>query len=163
MLTSEECGRIRGFCYGWKGSQEEIERDMGYARRLALNSTRIWLRYQEYYENPKEYIEKLRNFIRTAYRFGITTMPVIFNGNMIDISILGKDWRGTGEAYSKGIVETLMNEEGIIMWDIMNEPTANEYSTKNQDPDQRQRHLETLWDFYAISRALSKALTVKHL
>ena len=37
---------IRGVNYGMNGDQAVIERDLGYARRVNLNSTRIWLSYQ---------------------------------------------------------------------------------------------------------------------
>ncbi len=40
---------VRGACYMWTGDQATIERDLGYAQRLQLNSTRVWLRYKEYW------------------------------------------------------------------------------------------------------------------
>jgi hypothetical protein len=36
---------IRGVNYGMNGDQAVIERDLGYAKRVNLNSTRIWLSY----------------------------------------------------------------------------------------------------------------------
>ncbi len=44
---------IRGVNYGMQGDQQTIERDLGYARRVNLNSTRIWLSYQGYEKDPE--------------------------------------------------------------------------------------------------------------
>jgi hypothetical protein len=44
---------IRGVNYGMYGDQAVVERDLGYARRVNLNSTRIWLSYQEYEKDPQ--------------------------------------------------------------------------------------------------------------
>ena len=41
---------IRGVNYGMNGDQATIERDLGYAKRINLNSTRIWLSYKAYEE-----------------------------------------------------------------------------------------------------------------
>jgi hypothetical protein len=37
---------IRGVNYGMEGDQAVLERDLGYAKRINLNSTRIWLGYR---------------------------------------------------------------------------------------------------------------------
>ena len=56
---------IRGVNHGMQGDQAVLERDLGYAKRLNLNSTRIWLSYQGYEKDPRAYIDRLRNYIRT--------------------------------------------------------------------------------------------------
>jgi hypothetical protein len=51
---------IRGVCYpgGWMNEQQIIERDLGYAKRLQINSTRIWLSYKRYYNDSAGFIKK---------------------------------------------------------------------------------------------------------
>jgi hypothetical protein len=44
---------IRGVNYGMMGDQAVLERDLGYAKRVNLNSTRIWLSYQRYERDPQ--------------------------------------------------------------------------------------------------------------
>ncbi len=44
---------IRGVNYGMMGDQAVLERDLGYAKRVNLNSTRIWLSYQAYERDPQ--------------------------------------------------------------------------------------------------------------
>jgi hypothetical protein len=59
---------IRGVNYEMYGDQATLERDLSYAKRINLNSTRIWLSYKAYEKAPQAYIERLRNYIRTANR-----------------------------------------------------------------------------------------------
>lgn len=120
---------IRGACYpgGWSGDTNIIKRDLGYARRLNLNSTRIWLSYRGYQANPQTYIEKLRTYIRISYKLGISTMPILWNGNNLDTAILEKSFRTTGDKYVKAIIDAVKDEPGLLMWDIMNEPCTNDY------------------------------------
>jgi hypothetical protein len=161
---------IRGACYpgGWAGDQKTIERDMGYARRLQINSTRIWLSYRGYAQDPDGYIEKLRNYIRTAYSSGITTMPILFNGNNLNPATLTKEFRDTtGDKYVKAIVDAVKDEKGILMWDIMNEPSYCDYLLKSP-PEEKQKRLAEVDGFvrhyctYVKKLDHSNAITVGH-
>lgn len=120
---------IRGVCYpgGWRKDQAIIERDLGYAQRLQLNSTRVWLSYRAYQQNPDRFIKTIQNYVRTAHRMGISTMPVLWNGNGLNPDTLKEEFRPEGEAYIRAVVEALKNEKGLLMWDIMNEPFMNDY------------------------------------
>jgi hypothetical protein len=140
---------IRGACYpnGWSGDQKTIERDMGYAKKLQLNSTRIWLSYSRYNQDPKGYIEKLRSYVRTAYSFGITTMPILFNGNNLNPATLSEAFRDTtGDNYVKAIVNAIKDEKGLLMWDIMNEPSYCDYLLKSP-PEEKLKRLEEVRNF----------------
>ncbi len=146
MKTLDDYSFIRGVCYMWAGNQETIERDLSYAKRLMLNSTRIWLRKSVYDESPKAFIDKLVTYVRTANSFGITTMPILWNGNMLDTSILEEENWSEGEAYVKDIVDALRDEQGLLMWDIMNEPTCNDYWRK-ATPEEKPERDAKLWKF----------------
>ena len=56
---------IRGVNCGMAADQAVLERDLGYAKRVNLNSTRIWLNYQAE-RDAQAYIGSLRNYIRTS-------------------------------------------------------------------------------------------------
>ena len=146
MKLQKDYGFVRGFCHSYNEQQDVMEKYLRYAQRLQLNSSRIWLSYKSYIKDPKGYISIVRNYIRTAWRFGISTMPIIFNGNNIDISIIEDDWRRTGEKYAVDIVGALKDEEGIIMWDIMNEPSCNMYCCDNYT-DSREEYYKKMWGF----------------
>jgi endo-1,4-beta-mannosidase len=111
---------IRGVNYGMYGDQATLERDLGYAKRINLNSTRIWLSYKAYEKDPQGFIDRMRNYIRTANRMGITTMPILWNGNSLNPDTLKPSFRAEGDAYVKAIVEAVKDEPGLLMWDIMN-------------------------------------------
>ena len=145
MKIHEDYGFVRGTCYaGWTAEQEIIERNMGYAKRLQLNSVRIWSSRDRYYEDPEGTIEKLRNFIRTAFSYGITTMVVLWNGNTIDDEFVAMNSVSEDEKYMSAVVEALKDEEGLLMWDIINEPTGNAYIVKSSGEEKAAR-LAKVW------------------
>lgn len=96
---------IRGVNYGMNADQAVPERDLGYAKRVNLNSTRIWLSYQAHERDPQAYLDHLRNYIRTSQRLGFSTMPILWNGNNLNPDTLKPAFRPRGEAYVKAIVE----------------------------------------------------------
>lgn len=80
----------KGFCYMqsntfnniafWRDYDEEIiERDLDYAKRLSLNSARVFLNYVVWEREPEAFIARLRHFIRTGHERGISTMPVLWD------------------------------------------------------------------------------------
>ena len=141
---------VRGACYASGGmgvKQDILERNLGYAQRLQLNSTRIWLSYQFYDRNPKAFIDNLRNYVRTAYKFGITTMPILFNGNMVDPASLEDSFSAKGEAYVKAIVDALKDEPGLLIWDVMNEPLCNDYIGEAPSEKEKTEREAKIWKF----------------
>jgi hypothetical protein len=137
---------VRGVNYGMQGDQKTIERDLGYAKRVNLNSTRIWLSYLAYEKDPKGYIEKVRNYIRTSKQLGFSTIPILFNGNNLNPDTLKPEFRSRGDAYVKAIVEAIKDEPGLLMWDIMNEPMTNDY-IGHAPADQKQARQDEITAF----------------
>lgn len=133
---------IRGVNHGMYGEPAVLERDLGYAKRVNLNSTRIWLSYRRYEADPAAYIDRLRNYIRTSHRLGFTTMPILWNGNGLDPDTLKPEFRERGDAYVKAIVEAVKDEPGLLMWDIMNEPLTNPYYGRAEEDEKAQREGE---------------------
>jgi hypothetical protein len=141
---------IRGVCYpgGWRGDQKTIERDLGYAKRLQLNSTRVWLSQASYQRDPKGFIDSIRNYVRISHGLGISTMPILFNGNSLNPQTLPPEsWAGQ-EPYVKAVVEALKDEPGLLMWDIMNEPSWNDYYNQASEAD-RPKRVEEIKAFLA--------------
>ena len=135
---------VRGVCYpgGWRNPQNIIERDLGYAKRLNLNSTRVWLSYLDYERHGPEFLDQIRNYIRTAHRIGISTMPILWNGNGLNPDILKPEFRPRGDAYVKAVVTALKDEPGLLMWDLMNEPQTNPWYLKASPEDKVKREAE---------------------
>jgi hypothetical protein len=133
-------------CYGWTGDQATIERDLGYAQRLLINSTRIWLRQPDYWDDPEGFVAKLRNYVRTAHSMGISTMPILWSVG--DGSILDEGFRSKGDAYATDIVNALKDEEGLIMWDIANEPTCPDIPyMREATPEDKPEREAKVWSF----------------
>jgi len=148
---------VRGVNYGMQGDQQTIERDLGYAKRVNLNSTRIWLSYLAYEKDPQGYIEKLRNYIRTSNRLGFSTMPILFNGNNLNPDTLKPEFRARGDAYVKAIVEAIKDEPGLLIWDIMNEPMTNDY-VGHATPEEKQERQDEITAFIRYYLPLVKKL-----
>ena len=49
-------------------SHETVDRDMGYAERLRLNSARIFLSYSAYRDDPDSFFAHVRDFVRSGVR-----------------------------------------------------------------------------------------------
>lgn len=149
---------VRGVNYGMYGDQATIERDLGYAKRINLNSTRIWLSYKAYEKDPQGYIAQLQNYLRTSYRMGFTTMPILFNGNSLDPNTMLKpEFHQEGDAYVKAIVEAVKGEPGLLMWDVMNEPLWNDYYNKATG-EEKQQHADEITAFVRYYLQLVKKI-----
>ena len=131
---------VRGVCHNLSPNQETLERDLEFMKRLQLNSTRVWLSQRAYENNPEDYVNRVVNYVRTCNKNGVTVMPIFFNGTFP--ALLEKNAKETGEKYVTAIVDALKNEEGLLMWDIMNEPEMNDYYRKASPEEQEKRNDE---------------------
>ena len=147
LLNSERTTERLQF-YSWSlsqfNSEETLDRDLGFMKRLQLNSTRVWLSQRAYESNPEEYINRVLNYVRSCYKNGITVMPILFNGTFP--ALLEKNAKAGCEKYVSAIVNALKNEEGLLMWDIMNEPEMNDYYRK-APPEEQQKRNDEIADF----------------
>jgi hypothetical protein len=131
---------IRGVNYGMNADQATLERDLGYAKRVNLNSTRIWLNYQAWEKDPQGYIARLHNYIRTSHHLGFSTMPILFHGNGLNPDTLKTAFRTRGDVCVSAIVDALKDEPGLLMWDIMNEPyTSSRFEGVTGDEQKRRQ------------------------
>ena len=78
MNPTQAYSHIRGFNYTpgnafndiafWRDYDEKrVERELGYAQRLGLNSARVFLSYVVYEREPGAFLERLRHFVRAAH------------------------------------------------------------------------------------------------
>lgn len=137
---------IRGVCYYWDAPQEQLERELGYAKRLQINSTRVWLFHNDYLKEPEAYVRRLVNYVRTAWSMGISTMPILWNASSLSPEHLDAGAVPGGESYISHVVNALKEEEGLIMWDIMNEPSYCDYIRTGDDAT-KAKHRESMWSF----------------
>ena len=151
MRKKVDYSKIRGFNYTqssarsdyefWKKYDHKmVDREMGFAQRLNLNSARIFLNYQVYLEDKEVYLERVRDFVQTAWSHGISTNPILFNGfrflgetdeelsaepgQLKPLARTVEDpscWH-LGEVYIDDMIAAIGAEPGLLFWDIANEP-----------------------------------------
>ena len=166
MKKTVDYQKLRGFNYTqpdavndrdfWANYHHDIvDRDMGYAERLHLNSARIFLSYDFYKENPDRFLANVKDFVQTAWKHGISTNPIIFmgfrfredelppGGFMLEAGLRPiyktledpASWQ-IGERYFDVLYEAIGQEEGLLFWDIANEPgyTNNFVTWYDEEP-----------------------------
>ncbi len=151
MKKTVDYTKIRGFNYtqpnAWNDrdfwshyAHDIVERDMGYAERLRLNSARIFLPYTVYKADPDQFLAHVKDFVQTAWRHGISTNPIVYFGAFFfpmeeefqpvegeTLPPLSKTIRtpecwAEGERYFDRLYAAIGEEPGLLFWDISNEP-----------------------------------------
>lgn len=103
-----------------------LDLQLDYCEKLNINSHRQFCDYTIYYADPEACIEFYRDTIRKCWARGVSTMQILFSGNTLDPAILEPDWWAEyGDPYVRAMVTALKDEPGLLMWDIMNEPSCN--------------------------------------
>lgn len=154
-MKTVDFSSLRGFNYTqsnkwtdtffWEEYDHDIiDRDMGYAERLNLNSARVFLTYSSYLKNPEQFLGNVRDFIRTAWSHGISTNPIIYHGlrfhpddfvrrpfvpgepRPIPKTLLDENCWEAGERYFDELLAAIGDEPGLLFWDISNEPGYRE-------------------------------------
>lgn len=134
---------VRGVCHGPgpNFSQEKLEKELSYCKRLQLNSTRFWLSQEEYEKDPKGYIDLIGNFMRTCWKYGVSSMPILWNGNFItDFKEPTEEEYAKAYDYAKAIIDAFRDKEFILMWDVINEPMCNDYLHKCSQEEYQDRY-----------------------
>ena len=138
---------IRGVNYGLKADPAIVRRDLSYAKRLGINSVRIWLSWQAYDDLGPIYLDRLVTFVRTCHSEGVSVVPILFNGNGLDPAMLEDDFIHQAEAFTAAVVHALQNEPGLLMYDAMNEPPCNDLILHAPDEETKQAVYEKIWRF----------------
>lgn len=155
---------IRGNHYfGWDQDEQTIRKELGYGKQIGMNSTRICLYYSRYKQNPDKYLTDLRNYVRIANSMGISVMPILWDGCSLDPAILKPSfWEAEGDPYIKHVMDVMKGEEGIICWDVMNEPTCNAYHDRCDSEEEHLAHRAEIFRFVRHYCELVKKLDKKN-
>lgn len=176
MKLLKDYSFVRGFNYTqsnvwtdvnmWESYDHDIvERDMGYAERLKLNSARIFLTYSSYLNNKDGFLRNVKDFVQTAWKHGISTNPIVFHGIRLhhEAGALQDPSRWViGERYFDDLCDAIGSEPGLLFWDISNEPGyrenagtwyddepdfQHEFCEKPADMEQLRRKQDLVWAF----------------
>jgi len=129
MKLLDDYSFVRGVCHGPYSSDREVwKRDFGFCNRLMLNSIRMWMQQRRYETEGDAYVQMIKAYVHMANDYGITVMPIFFNGNAIAefTSLTEEEWDKAYQ-YAKAMIGALKDEPAIIMWDVINEPMCCDY------------------------------------
>ena len=130
MKPLKDYSHIRGICYnpGEAKDQETLERHLSYCQRLNLNSTRFWMDMERFEADPEGYMDRVGNFMETCWKYGVSSMPIFWNGNFIrDFQEPDEAWYARAEKYAQTFIDRFRDAPYILMWDVINEPMCNDY------------------------------------
>ena len=131
-----------------------IDRELGYAERLKLNTVRVFLQIAVYEHNPQRFLDNFENFLGLCEKHHIRMMPVVFDSCFGEFPDLVKyrdmDWMACPgqnrlgpehwpamEKYVHDVVGTHKQDPRIVLWDVMNEPYITSF---NKDADKKLIH-----------------------
>jgi hypothetical protein len=104
--------------------------------------------------------------VRRAWENGYYSVPILFNGNGLAQVILDEaNWNAQGTsayanaAYAAGMVNALKDVPGLLMWDVMNEPThGNRWPSPPADEVEQAARRELVLAFARRAAAFVKSL-----
>lgn len=119
-----------------------IDRELGYAERLKLNTVRVFLNVAVFEKQPEKFLADFESFLSLCHKHQIKMMPVLFDScfdpQEVDVnSYRGKNWipsPGFGrlgnedwpamEKFIRAVVGKCRDDKRIVLWDVMNEPES---------------------------------------
>jgi hypothetical protein len=94
---------------------KETERDLDYAKKININSVRVFLSYSAYLTNQVAFRTNIIHMAHACQARGIGLMVVVsYQKKLIDESL--------ERAWAKDLVETIGHEPALKCWDVWNEP-----------------------------------------
>jgi plasmid stabilization system protein ParE len=130
-----------------------IDRELGFAAELGLNSVRVFIQYLVYENDSAGLLARFDTLLELATRHGLSVMPVLFDDCWLPEPFLGEQapepkprrhnpyWqRSPGEhrkelasrpalrRYVEDLLGSFGRDERVIAWDLYNEPLATEAS-----------------------------------
>ena len=131
---------------------ETIDRELGWAKGIGFNTTRCFVQYIVWKDEPEGFKKRLERFLTIADKHGITVMPVLFDDctfgsppqmdpylgkqrepipGMILPSWtpspgrklgLDREQRPSLRRYVEDVIRSFGNDRRVVAWDLYNEP-----------------------------------------
>ena len=117
-----------------------IDRELGYAARLKLNTVRVFLNQLVFEKQPTKFLADFEDFLALCDKHQIKAMPVLFDScfdpQSVDLKNYAnlnwipspgfdrigiKEWPASQD-YIRAVVGAHKNDSRIVLWDVMNEP-----------------------------------------
>jgi hypothetical protein len=132
---------------------ETIDRELGFAEELGLNSIRVFIQYVVYEHDPAGLLERLGALLELAGGHGLSVLPVLFDDCWLPEPFLGDQapeprpgrhnpyWQGSPgtrrlslafrpalRGYVEGVLGRFGDDPRIVAWDLYNEPQSRDGS-----------------------------------
>jgi hypothetical protein len=126
-----------------------IDRELGFAEDLGLNSLRVFIQYVVYEHATSELLDRFDAFLELAARHGLSVMPVLFDDCWLPEPSLGDQapeprprlhnpyWQSSPgrrrmalafrpalRRYVEDLLGTFAGDPRIVAWDLYNEPQS---------------------------------------
>lgn len=151
-------------------SIQEIDKELGWAANLGMNTMRVFLHDLVWQQDPEGYKARIEQFLDVADKHGIKPMFVLFDSVWNPEPQLGPQpepragvhnagWvQGPGaaalkdeiqrarlQAYVEGIIGAFANDTRVLAWDVWNEPdNMNGASYGSKEPPNKVELVATL-------------------
>jgi hypothetical protein len=128
-----------------------IDRELGYAAGLGMNTVRVFLHDLAWMEDPRGFLDRVDQFLNIAGNYGIRTVFVFFDDCWNESGALGRqpapktgvhnsrwvrsptkhvhddptEWAFL-ERYMKDVLTRFAHDPRVLMWDLYNEPGNGE-------------------------------------
>jgi acetyl esterase/lipase len=128
-----------------------IDRELGYAAKLKLNTVRVFLNVAVFEKQPEKFLADFDNFLTLADKHRLKMMPVLFDScfdpQEVDVNnykgknwipspgfprLGDKDWPAM-EKFIAAVVGKHRDDKRIVLWDVMNEPESTRRWHKPED------------------------------
>jgi hypothetical protein len=124
---------------------EVIDRELGYAEKLKLNTVRVFCNVAVYEKDSARFLTNFEDFLQRCDKHHIRAMPVLFDSCFDPQEVNVDDYRGKtwipspgfprlGEkdrpamrTYIRDVVGAYRDDPRIVMWDVVNEPESTSY------------------------------------
>jgi hypothetical protein len=149
---------------------KEIDRELGWAQGLGMNTMRVFLHDQLWQQDPDGFKDRINQFLTIADKHHIKPVFVLFDSCWDPNPHLGKQhdpvpgvhnsgWvQGPGkdgltdpnqkarlESYVKGVVGAFGHDNRVLMWDVWNEPdNMNDAAYMKQEPRNKVQLVQNL-------------------
>jgi len=147
MKLLNDYSHVRGVNHRMVADPEILARDIGFMKRLGLNSTRIWMSMRFWNMDREGFCKNLKTYVHECWENGISTMPIFWNGNGLDKATYTEEEWVEIEEYVKACCDAVRDEEGVIMWDIINEPGCSDWIGEAPTKEIKQSRLNEIWAF----------------
>ena len=149
-----------------------VERELAYARRLRLNSVRVFLSTVAYEHDPEAFGKNVADLVARCHSHQLRPLFVLFDScfglepsleransetwvNNPGFSRLGKESWPALENYVRAVVQPLCGDARVLGWDIMNEPMADfEHGTRAER--------DVIWEFVRHFCRFVKEIDPRH-